>query len=75
MGATAAATQTELDQVNTAITAILGDVPVQEYWEQGDRVRFAELTQLFAERSRLEKKLARQQGGSGSFGLIKIVDA
>lgn len=50
-------TQQQLDEVNAAISAILGGA--QEYTAPGGRrVRRAELSTLLSERTRLERKIA-----------------
>jgi hypothetical protein len=52
--------QEQLDQVNKAITAILGGA--QEYSIGSRRLRRADLSVLFAERRRLETALGEQNG-------------
>ena len=54
--------QEQLDQVNAAITAILGGA--QEYSIGSRRLRRADLGILFEERRRLEAALAEQNGTS-----------
>jgi hypothetical protein len=54
--------QEQLDQVNAAISAILGGA--QEYNIGTRRLRRADLQVLFEERKRLEKTLADQNGYS-----------
>lgn len=55
-------TQEQLDQVNAAISAILGGA--QEYWVGTRRIRRGDLSVMMAERRRLEAKLADESGGS-----------
>ncbi len=55
-------TQEQLDQVNTAIAAITGGA--QEYSIGNRRIRRGDLRELFAERSRLEAKLADETGSN-----------
>lgn len=77
--ATAAEIQTQLDQVNAAITALLGGtgataVPTAEFWEGGDRWRGVPIEALFAERARLEKRLAAVSGTSVAVRVVEVVD-
>lgn len=50
--------QQQLDEVNSAITAILSGA--QEYWYNSRKVRKAEIQFLFAERTRLEPLAAQE---------------
>lgn len=77
--ATAAEVQTQLDQVNAAITALLGggsltSVPTAEFWEGGDRWRGVPIEALFAERSRLEKRLAALQGVRSAIAVVEVTN-
>lgn len=76
--ATAAEVQTQLDQINAAISALLGgggvaSVPTAEFWEGGDRWRGVPIESLFAERARLEKRLAGLQGSSASIRVVEVL--
>lgn len=60
--------QEQLDQINAAISAILGGA--QEYSIGTRRLRRADLQVLFEERRRLEKALADQNGYSISVAVF-----
>ena len=74
MAATIADLESDLVDVQSAITRILQS-NTQEHWTGGsDRHRSPELTRLFDERRRLRDEIASLDGGGAALQRIQVID-